>query len=46
VYLPWLGRVIGTGPFPAVGWLWLLPGIALLPLVEVVRKRINRRRNP
>lgn len=48
VYLPWLGNVIGTGPFPAVGWLWLLPGIGLLPLVEVVRKRVNRnkRRNP
>jgi magnesium-transporting ATPase (P-type) len=46
VYVPWLGMAIGTGPFPAVGWLWLLPGIALLPFVEVARKRINRRRNP
>jgi magnesium-transporting ATPase (P-type) len=44
VYVPWLGNAIGTGPFPAVGWLWLLPGLGLLPLVEVVRRRINRRR--
>jgi magnesium-transporting ATPase (P-type) len=46
VYLPWLGRVIGTGPFPTVGWLWLLPGVGLLPLVEIVRTRVNRRRFP
>lgn len=46
VYLPWVGDIIGTGPFPAAGWLLLLPGVGLLPLVEIIRSRINRRRFP
>ncbi len=43
VYVPWLGGVIGTAPFPAVGWLWLLPGLPLLMVVDAVRARIVRR---
>lgn len=46
VYLPFLADVIGTAPFPAAGWLWLLAGVPLLPLAEALRRRIwpNSRR--
>jgi P-type Ca2+ transporter type 2C len=44
VYVPFLNNVIGTAPFPAVTWLWLLTGIPLLPAVDEVRKAIRRRR--
>ncbi|MGF1665311.1 MAG: cation-translocating P-type ATPase [Acidimicrobiia bacterium] len=43
IYVPWLGGVIGTAPFPAVGWLWLLLGVPLLPLVDHVRRRFAHR---
>jgi Ca2+-transporting ATPase len=42
VYVPFMQGLIGTAPFPAVGWLWLLPGIALLPLADEIRKAIER----
>lgn len=45
VYVPALGDIIGTAPFPPVGWLWLLTGIPLLPLADEVRKTLNRRRS-
>lgn len=44
VYLPLLQRVIGTAPFPAAGWLWLLLGIPLLPIADEIRKLIIRTR--
>jgi magnesium-transporting ATPase (P-type) len=44
VYVPWLQRVIGTAAFPAVGWLWLLLGIPILPLVDETRKAWRRGR--
>jgi calcium-translocating P-type ATPase len=42
VYVPAFGSVVGTAPFPAVGWLWLLIGIPLLPLTDEVRKALTR----
>jgi hypothetical protein len=36
--------VIGTAPFPGVGWAWLLLGIPVLPIADEVRKAISRRR--
>lgn len=44
VYLPALQRVIGTAPFPAVGWAWVLLGVPLLPVADEVRKALHRRR--
>ncbi|HSJ33888.1 MAG TPA: cation-transporting P-type ATPase [Acidimicrobiia bacterium] len=44
VYLPPLQAVIGTAPFPPVGWLWLLMGIPLLPLIDEARKAISRKK--
>jgi P-type Ca2+ transporter type 2C len=41
VWLPWLADVVGTAPFPLIGWLLLLPGVALLPLIDAVRKRVG-----
>ncbi|HEY5579510.1 MAG TPA: cation-translocating P-type ATPase, partial [Acidimicrobiia bacterium] len=43
-YLPFLNEVVGTAPFPPQGWLWLLLGIPLLPLIDEVRKYSYRRR--
>jgi P-type Ca2+ transporter type 2C len=45
VYAAPFQRVIGTAPFPAHGWLWLLAGIPLLPLIDEIRKRITRSSN-
>jgi magnesium-transporting ATPase (P-type) len=44
VYTPFGHAVVGTAPFPAVGWLWLLLGIPLLPMVDELRKWLVRRR--
>jgi magnesium-transporting ATPase (P-type) len=44
VYLPPLQEIIGTAPFPPVGWVWLLIGIPLLPIADEVRKAAKRRR--
>jgi magnesium-transporting ATPase (P-type) len=44
VYTPFGHAVVGTDPFPAVGWLWLLLGIPLLPMVDELRKWLVRRR--
>ena len=43
VFVPWLGAIVGTAPFPAVGWAWLLTGIPLLPAIVFVRRHVNRR---
>ncbi|HEX6287109.1 MAG TPA: cation-transporting P-type ATPase, partial [Acidimicrobiia bacterium] len=42
VYVPFLQNVIGTAPFPAVGWAWLLLGLPLLPMADEVRKLVVR----
>jgi magnesium-transporting ATPase (P-type) len=42
VYTPFLQRLIGTAPFPSVGWLWLLLGIPLLPMADEIRKAVLR----
>jgi magnesium-transporting ATPase (P-type) len=44
VYLPFLQRLIGTAPFPPIGWAWLLLGVPLLPLADELRKTVVRRR--
>lgn len=44
VYVPFLQTVIGTAPFPAGGWVWLVLGIPLLPLADVLRTRIRNDR--
>jgi magnesium-transporting ATPase (P-type) len=44
VFVPMLQDVIGTAPFPGVGWAWLLLGIPVLPIADEVRKAISRRR--
>jgi magnesium-transporting ATPase (P-type) len=44
VFVPILQDVIGTAPFPVVGWAWLLIGVPLLPIADEVRKAISRRR--
>jgi magnesium-transporting ATPase (P-type) len=46
VYVPVAQDMIGTAPFPPVGWALLLPGILLLPLADEMRKAILRRRGP
>jgi calcium-translocating P-type ATPase len=43
VFVPMLQDVIGTAPFPGVGWAWLLLGIPVLPIADEVRKAISRR---
>ena len=45
VYVPVIGDIIGTAPFPPVGWLWLLIGIPVVPLADEVRKALTRRRS-
>ena len=42
VFVPVLQDVIGTAPFPAVGWAWLLLGVPLLPIADEVRKTVLR----
>ena len=44
IYVPFFQDLIGTAPFPPEGWLWLLLGIPLLPLVDEVRKLTVRAR--
>jgi magnesium-transporting ATPase (P-type) len=44
VYVPLLQDVIGTAPFPAAGWPWLLLGVPLLPIADEVRKIVMRLR--
>jgi hypothetical protein len=44
VYLPPLQRVIGTAPFPPIGWAWLLLGVPLLPLADEIRKALTAHR--
>jgi Ca2+-transporting ATPase len=44
IYVPFFQDLIGTAPFPPEGWLWLLIGIPLLPLVDEVRKFTVRAR--
>jgi calcium-translocating P-type ATPase len=44
VFVPAAQDVIGTAPFPAVGWVWLLLGVPLLPLADELRKALLRRR--
>jgi P-type Ca2+ transporter type 2C len=44
VYLPVLNVIIGTAPFPSVGWAWLLFGVPLLPMADEVRKLLVRSR--
>ena len=44
VYVPVFQDVIGTAPFPAVGWAWLLLGLPLLPIADEIRKLIARSR--
>jgi magnesium-transporting ATPase (P-type) len=44
VYTPVLNQIIGTAPFPAAGWLWLLLGIPVVPLADELRKSLSRRR--
>jgi Ca2+-transporting ATPase len=43
VYIPFLNHVIGTGPFPAILWLWLLLFIPPLLVVDEIRKALARR---
>jgi P-type Ca2+ transporter type 2C len=42
VWIPWLSDIVGTAPFPWPGWLLLLPGVVLLPIVDAARARIVR----
>jgi calcium-translocating P-type ATPase len=44
VFVPAVQDVIGTAPFPAVGWAWLLLGVPLLPIADELRKFRLRRR--
>jgi len=44
VFVPTFQDVIGTAPFPAVGWVWLLLGVPLLPIADELRKALLRRR--
>jgi calcium-translocating P-type ATPase len=44
VFVPAVQDVIGTAPFPAVGWAWLLLGVPLLPIADELRKALVRRR--
>ncbi|HSJ83712.1 MAG TPA: cation-transporting P-type ATPase [Acidimicrobiia bacterium] len=44
VFVPTFQDVIGTAPFPAVGWVWLLLGVPLLPIADEFRKALLRRR--
>ncbi len=43
VYVPLLQRIVGTGPLPAVSWLWLATLSPLLLLADEGRKAVYRR---
>ena len=43
VYTPFLNAFIGTGPFPASYWLFLLPFIPALTIIDEVAKFIKRK---
>ncbi len=43
VYVPFLQRIVGTGPLPGVSWLWLAALSPLLLLADEGRKAISRR---
>jgi len=44
VYVPAAQSFVGTAPFPPIGWVWLLLGIPLLPIVDEIRKGLRSRR--
>jgi hypothetical protein len=43
VYLPFLNKFIGTGPFPAEYWLFLIPFIPVLTIIDEVAKLFIRK---
>jgi magnesium-transporting ATPase (P-type) len=43
VYVPFLNQFIGTGPFPAWYWLFLVPFIPALTIIDEIAKFIKRR---
>ena len=43
VYTPFLNAFIGTGPFPASYWLFLVPFIPALTIIDEVAKLIKRK---
>lgn len=43
VYVPWLQQIVGTGPLPAISWLWLVALSPLLLLADEGHKAIDRR---
>lgn len=43
VYTPFLNAFIGTGPFPASYWLFLVPFIPALTIIDEVAKYFKRR---
>lgn len=44
VYAPFFQRILGTAPFPAADWVWLLALIPPLLIVDEIRKALVRRR--
>jgi magnesium-transporting ATPase (P-type) len=44
VYTPFGNQVVGTAPFPAANWLFLIAWIPSLVLVDEIRKALLRRR--
>jgi len=43
VYVPFMNKFIGTGPFPAEYWLFLIPFIPALTIIDEIAKLIKRR---
>jgi P-type Ca2+ transporter type 2C len=43
VYVPFLNEFIGTGPFPAGYWLFLVPFIPALTIIDEIAKFIKRK---
>jgi potassium/sodium efflux P-type ATPase len=43
VYVPFMNKFIGTGPFPAWYWLFLVPFIPALTIIDEIAKFIKRR---
>jgi Ca2+-transporting ATPase len=42
VYLPFMQKFIGTGPFKPIYWLFLFAWVPALPIVDEIRKIIVR----